>query len=102
MAQGNKPTSTLACHAAMATINVRKLNDEVFRKLEQRAAANNRSLEGGVRYILACAVEDDDMTAKREAFKVLAEGVRKITSGRPQTPSEVLIRDDRDSGHGGG
>ena len=82
----------------MATINVRKLNDDVFHKLKQRAAANDRSLEGEVRHILARAVEDDDMTAKREAFMELAESLRGITSGKPQTPSEVLVREGRNSG----
>ena len=82
----------------MATINVRKLNDDVFRKLKRRAAANDRSLEGEVRHILARAVEDDDMTAKREAFMELAASLRGIISGKPQTPSEVLVREGRSSG----
>lgn len=83
----------------MATINVRKLNDDVFRKLKLRAAANDRSLEGEVRHILARAVEGDDMTAKREAFRALAEKLRGTTSGKPQTPSEAIIRESRSSGY---
>ena len=38
------------------------------------------------------------MTAKREAFMALAESLREITSGKPQTPSEVLVREGRSSG----
>lgn len=83
----------------MATINVQKLNDDVFRKLKQRAVANDRSLEGEVRHILARAVEEDDMTAKREAFRALAEKLRVTTSGKQQTPSEVMLRESRSSGY---
>ncbi len=43
----------------MVTVNVRRLDEEVVRKLKERAAANNRSLEGEVRHILELAVEDD-------------------------------------------
>ena len=51
----------------MATINVRQLDDDVVRRLKHRASDNNRSLEGEVRHILECAVEDD-MEAKRASF----------------------------------
>ena len=63
----------------MATINVRQLNDGVAQKLKQRAV-------------------EDDMAAKREAFRALAAKLRRKTEGRAQTPSEVLIREDRDNG----
>ena len=42
---------------------------------------------------------DDDVAAKREAFQALAARLRRKADGNPQTPSEVLIREDRDSGH---
>lgn len=82
----------------MATINVRRLDDEVVARLRRRAAANQRSLEGEVRHILEVAAKDD-MEARRAAFRVLSAEMRRETSGRPQTPSEVLIREDRDFGH---
>ena len=82
----------------MATINVRQLNDDMVRRLKRRAAGNDRSLEGEVRHILARAVEDD-MAAKRASFRALAARLRHETEGCAQTPSEVLIREDRDSGH---
>ena len=41
---------------------------------------------------------DDDMAEKREAFQALAARLRRKADGNPQTPSEVLIREDRDSG----
>ena len=82
----------------MATINVRRLNDDVVRRLKRRAAENDRSLEGEVRHILAYAVADD-MTAKRASFRALAVQLRRGTEERTQTSSEALIREDRDGGH---
>ena len=82
----------------MATINVRQLDDGVVRRLKRRAAENDRSLEGEVRHILQGAIADD-MAAKRASFRALAARLRRKTEGRAQTPSEVLIREDRDVGH---
>ncbi len=82
----------------MATINVRQLDDEVVGRLKQRAASNNRSLEGEVRHILEGAVEGG-MSEKRASFLGLAARLRRETEGRAQTPSEVLIREDREGGH---
>lgn len=42
----------------MATITVRDLDDEVQRRLKQRAAAHNRSMEAEARSILSDAVAD--------------------------------------------
>lgn len=50
----------------MATINVRRLDEEVVRHLKRRAAENNRSLESEVRHILQCASEDN-VSAKRKS-----------------------------------
>ena len=82
----------------MATINVRQLDDGVVRRLKRRAADNNRSLEGEVRHILEGVVEDD-VSSKRASFLALAALLRRETEGRAQTPSEVLIREDREHGH---
>ena len=82
----------------MATINVRRLDDDVVRRLEQRAARNHRSLEGEARHILEGAVEGET-PAKRASFLALAAQLRRETEGRLQTPSEILIREDRDTGH---
>ncbi len=82
----------------MATINVRQLDDDVVRRLKGRAADNHRSLEGEVRHILQSAVEDD-VSAKRASFLALAARLGRETEGRAQTPSEVLIREDRETGH---
>lgn len=81
----------------MATVNVRRLDEEVVARLKRRASDNNRSLESEVRHLLERAVEDD-RHAKRHAFQELASRLRARTEGAPQTPSEVLIREDRNRG----
>lgn len=43
----------------MGTITVRNLDDAVQRRIRQRAASNNRSMEAEVREILGAAVPDD-------------------------------------------
>ena len=83
----------------MATVLIRQLDDEVVRRLEQRAAGNGRTLESEVRHILEQAA-GDDMEEKRRAFRELSKKMRELTSDRPHTPSHILIREDRDSGHG--
>ena len=82
----------------MATINVRRLNDDVVQRLKQCAARNHRSLESEIRHILQRAT-DEDASARRVSFRALARRLRRKTEGRAQTPSEVLIRADRDAGH---
>ena len=82
----------------MATVNVRQLDDHVVQRLKRRAAANNRSLESEARHILSAAAEDD-MAMKRKSFQELPVKLRRGTKGRVQTPSEILIREDRESGH---
>lgn len=81
----------------MATINVRLLDDDIVRDLKSRAARNNRSLEGEVRHILKGAVKDDMATRSANFLKCTAELRRGMA--RLQTPSEDLIREDRDHGH---
>ena len=82
----------------MATINVGRLDDDVLQRLERRAASNNRSLEGEVRCILEGAVADDP-SAKQASFLALIARLRRKTRERAQTPSEILIREDRETGH---
>ena len=82
----------------MVTINVRRLDEDVVARLKRRASRNNRSLEGEARHILECAA-DDDMAAKRARFLEASRRLREKTKGRKHTPSEVLIREDRDRGH---
>ena len=82
----------------MATINVGQLDDEVIGGLKERAARNNRSLEGEVRHILEKTV-DDDMHARRAAFLAMTDRLSRLSIGVEQTPAERLIREDRNHGH---
>ena len=83
----------------MATINVRHLDDEVVRRLEQRAAVSNRSLESEARHILECAAVDD-LEARRRTFLRLVARLRHAGGSQAaHTPSDVLIREDRAGGH---
>lgn len=80
----------------MTTLNVRQLDNDVVHRLKRRAADNNRSLESEVRHILEGAVKKD-LADRRASFLALAARLRRETEGRAQTPSEELIRRDRDS-----
>ncbi len=82
----------------MATINIRSLDEDIVRGLKSRATRNNRSLEGEVRHILSAAVEDDP-SAKRERFLARVTKLSRVADVRGQTPSEILIREDRDNGY---
>ena len=82
----------------MATINVQRLDDDVVQRLKKHASDDKRSFESEVRYILEQVVNDSDHL-KCESFRSLAADLRQVTKGTTQTPSEDLIREDRDSGH---
>ena len=66
----------------MATVNVRRLDEEVVSRLKRRASANNRSLESEVRHILEDTAADH-RTPGRDAFRQLASGLRDRTAGTP-------------------
>lgn len=84
----------------MAAITVRRLDESVVQQLKARAKINGRSLEGEVRQILRAAV-DNDMDLRKRVFRARIEQLQKeITPKGPHTPSEVLIREDRDRNHG--
>ena len=83
----------------MATLHVRRLDDAVVRRLKRRAVVNHRSLESEVRHILEQAAADD-MAERMRAFRVLSEKLRAETGDESQIASDVLIREDRDQGHG--
>ena len=64
----------------------------------RRASLNNRSLEDEALYILEQAVAED-LEEKRSAFLEASDQLRNLTRGSEQTPSEELIREDRDRDH---
>ena len=73
------------------SLHVRNLDDELIARLKRRAARHGRSAEAEHREILrqALAQEEDS------SFEKLAAELRKLTKGRKQTPSEVLLREGR-------
>ena len=56
----------------MAEVLVRRLDDEIVRRLRQRAAENNRSLESEARHILEQAAYEN-MEEKTRAFRELSK-----------------------------
>lgn len=74
------------------SLHVRNLDDELIARLKRRAARHGRSAEAEHREILCQA-----LAAEEEAsFDKLAADLRKLTQGRLQTPSEILLREGRD------
>lgn len=73
-------------------LHVRNLDDDLIARLKRRAARHGRSTEAEHREILrqALASEIDP------SFEELAAELRKLTRGRKQTPSELLLREERD------
>ncbi len=82
----------------MATTNVRLLDGGIVRNPKLCATPNNRSLIGEAQYMTVDAVRDAPLD-KRSAFLAQTTEWRFASEGRRQTPSELLIREDRDHGH---
>ena len=74
-------------------LHVRNVDDDIALALKKRAQTNNRSAEAEHREILrrALAPRIDSEWERRAA------ALRKATEGRLTIPSEILIREDRDS-----
>ncbi len=72
-------------------LHVRNLDDELVARLKRRAARHGRSTEAEHREILrqALSVEPEP------SFDDLAAKLRKMSAGRKQTPSEILLREGR-------
>ena len=76
----------------MANLHVRDVDETLVRKLHQRAKANGRSVAEEHRQILRAALLGG---SGADWFDLLAQ-LHKRIGKRPQTPSEELIREDRD------
>ena len=77
----------------MATITVRNVEDELVAALKAQAKANQRSLEGEIRHLLAQQVLRH---ARLEDFRERTARLAALTAERPQTDSVLLLREDRD------
>jgi antitoxin FitA len=71
---------------------VRRLDEELIRRLKLRAARNNRSAEAEHREILKQALSGES----NAAFKDIAAQLRALTHGRRHTPAEDLLREGRE------
>lgn len=76
----------------MGSLHVRSLDDDLIARLKQRAARHGRSAEAEHREILRQALAGEE----EASFEKLAAELRKLTHGRRQTPSEILLREGRD------
>ena len=77
----------------VGNLTVRNLDDWVIEGLKAEAKANERSLEGEVRHVLAQRV------GRRKRIVDFRERTRQIaamTADTPQTDSVTLLREDRD------
>ena len=77
----------------MGNLTVRNLDDWVIEGLKAEAKANERSLEGEIRHVLAQRV----VRRKRIAdFRERTRQTAAMTADTPQTDSATLLREDRD------
>jgi antitoxin FitA len=79
----------------MASLHVRNLDEDLVRRLKERAARHGRSAEAEHREILREALFGTD-NHRNQKFLELAAEIRKLSAGRAQTPSQVLQREGRD------
>ena len=77
----------------MGNLTIRNLDDRVIEHLKAQAKANQRSLEGEVRYVLTQQV---DRRARIADFRERTREISRTTTGTPQTDSVTLLREDRD------
>ena len=75
----------------MAQILIRDLDDDVVRRLKNRAKRDGRSLQAEVKIILEQAAKVDTDTAQE-----MLEQFRSRFEGRRFSDSVKLIREDRD------
>ena len=76
----------------MGNLTIRNLDDRVIELLKAQAKANQRSLEGEIRYVLTQQV---DRRARIADFRERTREISRMTTGTPQTDSVTLLREDR-------
>ena len=77
----------------MGNLTIRNLDDRVIEHLKAQAKANQRSLEGEIRYLLTQQV---DQYAHIAEFRERTRETSRTTTGTPQTDSVTLLSEDRD------
>jgi len=78
----------------LAQVLVRDLNATVIESLKKRALRNRRSLQGELKMILEEAARSSSLSI--DEFITRTTKIRNRTSGRAQTDSAALIREDRE------
>ena len=81
----------------MAQVLIRNLEDDLLADFREIASANGRSLEAELREALRRAKPLPPGKVEEALARLAA--IRAMTPDVPQTPSEVLVREDRDHGH---
>jgi plasmid stability protein len=78
----------------MGQVLIRNLDDATIAAYREQAIRNDRSLEAELRAVLARyqPVSHADRSAALNRLAV----IRRMTRDVPQTPSEQLVREDRD------
>ena len=76
----------------MGTLTIRNLDDRIIEKLKAQAKANHRSLEGEIRHTLT---QRANPLRRLEEFRGRTSQLLALTTGRDQTDSVDLLREDR-------
>jgi plasmid stability protein len=74
-------------------LTIGNLDDHVISRLQERAQANERSLEGEIRHVLTECVNPRSRILQ---FRARVQQIAALTAGTPQTNSVALLREDRD------
>lgn len=82
----------------MADIVLRNLDEHLKELLRLRAARHHRSMNAELREIVrhSLTAPEAEQPGSAESLKALAAEIRALSAGRPQTPSEDLLRESRD------
>ena len=78
----------------MGQILIRNLDDDLLADFREAAETNRRSLEAELREALRL-VRPPSKKRVQELLEI-SRRIRAMTPEVPQTPSEVLVREDRD------
>ena len=81
----------------MASLHVRNVDEDIVKRLKERAARHGRSAEAEHREILRSALQWDPVpSVDRADWERRAAEFRERLKGRHHTPSEILLRESRD------
>jgi plasmid stability protein len=76
----------------VGNLTIRNLDNRVIEQLKAQARANQRSLEGEIRFVLT---ERVDRGARIADFRERTRRLAAMTADVPQTDSVTLLREDR-------